>query len=128
MTERFFRFILGTTLILFLYMGWDRAVYGYIGVLLLEGITNWRIPLLVSRLRYGSSSVQASETEARARTLGFEAERALRLVVAGLLIISYVLFHEALWFFPWFVGFALVMAGISGICPMAMILRKTGFK
>jgi len=128
MTERFFRLILGATLILFLFMGWDYAVYGYIGFELFEGITNWRIPLLVSRLRYGRSSVPLSGTESCAMAPGFDAERALRLVIAGFLIISYVLFREPLWFFPWFLGFALIMAGISGICPMAMFLRKAGFK
>ncbi|MCK9419024.1 MAG: DUF2892 domain-containing protein [Nitrospirae bacterium] len=128
MTERFFRLILGSTLILFLFMRWDYAVYGYIGFELFEGITNWRVPLLVSRLRYGSTSVRLSGTESFATTRGFDAERALRLVVAGFLIISYVLFRDALWFFPWFLGFALIMAGISGICPMAMFLKKIGFK
>lgn len=128
MTERIFRLILGATLILFLFMGWERAVYGYIVFLIFEGITNWRVPLLVSKLRYRPSSVGSSGTESGAAISGFEAERGLRLVVAGLLIASYVLFRDHLWFFPWFVGFALVMAGISGICPMAIFLRKAGCK
>jgi hypothetical protein len=52
----------------------------------------------------------------------------LRLVVAALLIISYVIFHEQLWIIPWFIGFMLFMAGLTNICPMAMMLRWTGFK
>ncbi len=128
MTERFFRLILGATLILFLFMGWDGAIYGYIGFLIIEAITNWRIPLLVSRFRYGHSSSESSRNECDNTTSGFEAERALRLVVAGLLVISYVLFRDPLWFIPWFVGFALIMAGISGICPMAIFLKKAGCK
>lgn len=128
MTERVFRLILGATLILFLFMGWDHAVYGYIGFELFEGLTNWRIPLLVSRLRYGPAAVRLSGTESSAMTPGFDAERALRLVIAGFLIISFVFFREPLWFVPWFLGFALIMAGISGICPMAMFLKKAGCK
>jgi len=128
MSERLFRFILGTTLILFLFMGWDRAVYGYICVVLFEGTTNWRIPILISRLRYGTASAWKAAPECRLTAIDFDAERVLCVVIAGFLIVSFVVFRDALWFFPWFVGFALVMAGISGICPMAMFIRKIGFK
>lgn len=128
MSERFFRFILGTTLILFLFMGWDRAVYGYICIVLFEGTTNWRIPILISRLRYGTASAGQSAPNCQLTAIDFDAERVLRMVIAGFLIVSFVVFRDALWFFPWFVGFALVMAGISGICPMAMFIRKIGFK
>lgn len=128
MSERFFRFILGTTLILFLFMGWDRAVYGYIYVVLFEGTTNWRIPILISRLRFGTASARQSAPDCQRTVLNFDAERVLRLVIAGFLIVSFIDFRDALWFFPWFVGFALVMAGISGICPTAMFFRKIGFK
>ena len=58
----------------------------------------------------------------------FDAERALRLVVAGLLTATYIVFPAQLWFFPWIVGFMLFMAGITNICPMAMILRAIGFR
>ncbi|MDH3513806.1 MAG: DUF2892 domain-containing protein, partial [Gammaproteobacteria bacterium] len=60
--------------------------------------------------------------------VNFEAERALRLAVAGFLIVSYVFFNESLWFFPWFIGFALFGAGLSGICPMVMGFRWLGFR
>lgn len=128
MSERFFRLILGTTLILFLFMGWDRAVYGYICVVLFEGITNWRIPILISRLRYGTASGGKSAPECQLAAIDFDAERVLRMVIAVFLIVSFVVLRDLLWFFPWFVGFALVMAGISGICPMAMFIRRIGFK
>ena len=128
MTERLFRLILGTTLILFLFMGWDRAVYGYICLMLFEGITNWRIPILISRLRYGTASAGNSPPECQLTIINFDAERVLRMVIAGFLLVSFVAFRDSLWFFPWFVGFALVMAGISGICPMAMFFRRLGFK
>jgi hypothetical protein len=129
MTERTFRIILGAILLAALYYDWRLVIYGYIVVLTFEGITNWRIPMLVSRLQgnftAGSDCALSPGDKAR---INFEAERALRLAVAAFLIISYVVFSKELWFFPWFIGFALVGAGLSGICPMVMGFRWAGFR
>lgn len=129
MTERTFRIILGAILLVALYFDWRLVIYGYIVVLAFEGVTNWRIPTLVSRLQgdpaAGSACALSPGDKAR---LNFEAERALRLVVAAFLVITYVVFNTALWFFPWFIGFALFGAGLSGICPMVMGFRWVGFR
>ena len=130
MNERIFRIILGTVLLLSLYFDLRQVIYGYILILFFEGITNWRIPILVSRLRADRNAVAAvdaspSGTGAR---FNFEAERALRLAVAVFLVVSYVVFPKELWFFPWFIGFALFGAGLSGICPMVMGFRWSGFR
>lgn len=125
MSERVFRIVLGGALIVFLYLRTDPPVYAYIGVLLFEGLTNWRIPALVSRLRYGKTASQAPLINQGARC-SFEAERALRLFIAAVLLDSFVLFREQLWVIPWFLGFALLLAGITGICPLAMFFRNLG--
>ncbi|BAV34276.1 hypothetical protein SCL_1985 [Sulfuricaulis limicola] len=129
MTERTFRIILGAVLLAALYFDWRLVIYGYIVVLTFEGITNWRIPTLVSRLQGDSAAGSACALSPgdKAR-INFEAERALRLVVAAFLIVSYVVFSTELWFFPWFIGFALFGAGLSGICPMVMGFRWVGFR
>lgn len=127
MTERTFRIFLGAALLLMLYFEWPMAVYAYIGVLAFEGITNWRIPLLLNRLSGDHKAVADCDAKTRAQ-IGFEAERALRLVIVAFLILSYVLFPGELWFFPWFIGFALIGAGLSGICPMVLSLRRAGFR
>lgn len=130
MSERVFRIILGIILLAALYFDLRLVIYGFIIVILFEGITNWRIPIIISRLQ-GASSVAASECALspgdRAR-VNFEAERALRIAVAVFLIISYLVFSKELWFFPWFIGFALFGAGLSGICPMVMGFRWLGFR
>ena len=130
MTERTFRIFLGAFLLAALYFEFPMVVYGYIVVLLFEGITNWRIPILMSRLR-GDPAMDVSQCRIspgdRAR-VNFEAERALRLAVAGFLIVSFIIFSKELWFFPWFIGFALFGAGLSGICPMVMGFRWLGFR
>ncbi|BAZ93836.1 aspartate-semialdehyde dehydrogenase [Thiohalobacter thiocyanaticus] len=126
MSERAYRFILGTTLILLLYLQQPLPIYIYMGVLLFEGLTNWRIPIIVSRLRYGSD--YRDPFTGNCPRFGFDAERMLRLIVFVLLLASYVGLPEVAWFFPWFIGFMLFMAGMTNICPMVMGLRWLGFR
>jgi len=130
MTERAFRIFLGTVLLAALYFELPMVVHGYIVILLFEGITNWRIPILVSRLRGRNlqANPECTISPCDSARVNFEAERALRLVVAGFLIVSFVVFSKELWFFPWFIGFALFGAGLSGICPMVMGFRWLGFR
>lgn len=130
MTERAFRIILGAVLLVALYFELRLVVYGYIFVLLFEGFTNWRIPLLLSRFQGNNvaGNPECSLSPGALARINFEAERALRLAVASFLIISYVVFATELWFFPWFIGFALFGAGLSGICPMVMGFRWFGFR
>jgi hypothetical protein len=130
MTERIFRIILGVVLLATLYFDLRLAIYGFIVVLLFEGITNWRIPILVSRLNGGPmlANPECTMPPGEHARINFEAERALRLAVAAFLIVSYVMFNKELWFFPWFIGFALFGAGLSGICPMVMGFRWLGFR
>ncbi|GAB4508954.1 MAG: hypothetical protein Tsb0026_08360 [Sulfuricaulis sp.] len=130
MTERTFRIFLGAVLLAALYFEWPMVIYGYIVVMLFEGITNWRVPILVSRLNGGAllANSECTMSPGNNARINFEAERALRLVVAVFLIISYVFFNKELWFFPWFIGFALFGAGLSGICPMVMGFRWLGFR
>ncbi|BCO31104.1 hypothetical protein TspCOW1_12070 [Thiohalobacter sp. COW1] len=126
MSERAYRFILGTTLIVLLYLQQPLPIYIYMGVLLFEGLTNWRIPIIVSRLRYGSD--YRDPFMGNCPRFGFDAERMLRLIVFVLLLASYVGLPEVAWFFPWFIGFMLFMAGMTNICPMVMGLRWLGFR
>jgi len=71
MTERAYHFMLGLSMISFLLLQWDYAIYAYIAVLLFEGITNWRIPVLVSQIRYAGKAFQATDSENESYTLNF---------------------------------------------------------
>jgi hypothetical protein len=128
MTERAYRFILGLSMISFLLLQWDYAIYGIISILLFEGITNWRVPILISQIRYAGKDFQVTDSENEACALNFEAERFLRFAVSFFIILGFVAFPKELWFFPWFVGLNLLLAGISGICPMVMLFRKSGLR
>ena len=130
MTERTYRLIIGLSLLGMLYTDSRPAVYGLIVLMIFEAVTNWRIPLLVSRLRIGAAGIDDRDANERcyACKFSFEAERALRLVFSTVLLVTYVLFNRELWLFPWFAGFALTVAGLSGICPMLLFLEKVGFR
>lgn len=127
MSERVFRLLLGAILLIILFFEWNNLLYVYIGIITFEGLTNWRIPSLISKLRHGPA-YREIPTDAQKNRYSFEAERAFRLVIAILLLVPVFIFPTALWFFPWFVGFALFMAGITGICPISISFKKLGFR
>lgn len=132
MSERFFRVIVGVFLLAILYFELHGAIPALIAILLIEGISNYRVPMLVTQLRqaqvisFGDSSELMPD--ARAARFGFEAERAWRIAVALTLAVTVYAFNEQLWFFPWFMGFAIFGAGLSGVCPVLISLKLLGFR
>jgi len=130
MSERTLRIITGLLILIALYLELPELIIGLIVVMLFEGITNWRIPVLFAKLQgHGKfeNSLHLDGTENDNKRFDFEAERAMRFLASFLLWISYFGFNEQLWFFPWFMGFAFFGAGISGVCPMLIGLKKIGF-
>lgn len=130
MSEKNFRIVLGGWLVVALLANSTPLMYALVGLLLFEGITNLRVPGLTARLRAGSGAAaefDAASSNPNAR-IGFEAERGLRLIVAALIVVPMSSFGSALWLLPWFVGFALIGAGLSGICPMVLALRWLGLR
>lgn len=125
MTERSFRLVIGIWLVLALFLALPIATYALMAVLLFEGITNWRLPAMLSRLRGMPGTEPGEPGECR---IPFEAERALRLFVVGLLAVALFGLPDLLWWLPWFIGFALIGAGLSGICPMVQALRWVGMR
>jgi archaellum biogenesis protein FlaJ (TadC family) len=128
MTERSFRLVIGIWLVVALLIAQPIASYVLIGVLLFEGITNWRVPMLMARFAGDRGAVAAPVSEQSASSIPFEAERALRLIIVAFLGMSMFLVPELLWWLPWFIAFALVGAGMSGICPMVLALRWVGMR
>jgi hypothetical protein len=132
MSDRIYRLFIGLVLLISLYFRLNVVVYGLILLAITEGITNLRVPIVVTRLRNnlgGQVPMRESLTVAQGRCkFDFEAERALRLMMAGFLILSFVVWPEYLWFIPWFIGFALFGAGVSGVCPSLSLLRWVGFR
>jgi hypothetical protein len=50
------------------------------------------------------------------------------LTIALILLVSVWIYPQQVWWMAWFAGFALLGAGISGVCPMLTSLRMLGFR
>jgi len=130
MTNRMYRLLVGAVILTGLYFDLPTLMYALIGIVLFEGVTNWRLPIIVNRL---TGRPQESHTEGSLgfgfkQRFNFDAERAWRLVLGTVLFIVYVLFYDRLWFLAWFMGFAIFGAGISGVCPLFLALKWIGFR
>lgn len=128
MTERIYRLIVGILLVFALYFDIEKLIYVLIGVFLFEGITN--VFIIKTIMKGFGSPLDATEGECildQKYRINFGAERSFRLIFVAILLIS-MLFNNQLWFLPWFMGFAVFGAGLSGICPMIIALKWMGFK
>ena len=127
MTERTYRFILGAVLTLLLYFHIEPLQYVYIGVLMWEALTGFRVPQLVSRLRYGSDYNDRIGAATQYR-FAFEAERGMRAVFAVVMIVAFFVVPPDYWFVSWLVAIALFLSGLVNFCPMVTMLRWIGFR
>lgn len=131
MQESHFRIIIGLVIIIALYFELNLMMLAITAILSLEAITNYRVPMIVSKLRSGSQQTSASSPNSGCGTsvshFNIEAERMLRVVLIFTLILSYFMYFDYVWFLPWFVAFALIGAGLSGICPIVLVLKRLGF-
>lgn len=127
MTERTFRLIQGIYLFATLLLDNPLMMYGIIVMYAYEGITNWRIPILISRARYGADAVTDPFQAVNAR-IPCDSERVQRIMAAVFLYVTYFVYPDAAWFGPWFLAAIFAMAGITHICPSVMFLRYVGFR
>jgi hypothetical protein len=132
MTDRTYRILLGLTLLLGLFFDLNELIYLLVAIMFVEGITNLRLPKVVALVGQRLAGNQAAfvyipEPENTNFKYTAEAERIWRFVVGALLLLTFY-YYEQLWFFPWFMGFAIFGAGISGVCPMLLTIRWAGFK
>jgi hypothetical protein len=125
MADRIFRFLLGLTLVGALFFDLHQLITGVIALLLFEAVTNLRLTWVLASMPRGGAGPAGALALPGA---GLDAERALRLIVAGLLAAGHLVWPETLWFLPWFIAFALTGAGLSGLCPMVLLLRGLGLR
>ena len=130
MSNRLYRLIVGLVLLIGLYLDLPELIYALITVVMLEGITNFRIPSMLSKVRVDNSHDVSEDTFTLAfkQRYNFEAERAWRLLLGFMLILVYVIFFDQVWYLAWFMGFAIFGAGLSGVCPMYISLKWLGFR
>jgi len=128
MNERVYRLFQGGIILTGLILENDYFIYFFLVLSYFEGLTGWRVPFVVTRLRHRQELVVPPQKRNAFTRLFFDAEQLMRLTVATLLAISYFVFPEETWFFPWFMGAMLLMAGITNICPMVIYYRWLGFR
>jgi len=131
MNERTFLFFVGAFILASLYVEIDLMIYGLCLWLLFEAITTYRLTTLSQRLFSNQleSGLVTFQTKLR---FNFDAYRAWRITVAIMLGGSMLLLREknieVVWFIPWFMGFAILGAGASGVCPVLLFIKWLGFK
>lgn len=131
MSERLYLFFIGIYVLFGLYFEINLMIYVLSVWLLFEAITQIRLTTMSQKLIHKTVPAGLTVFQSTQR-FDFDASRAWRITVAVMLGGSFLLLKEqnleVVWFFPWFMGFAIMGAGASGVCPMLLILRWVGFK
>lgn len=134
MTDRTYRTLVGLALLTGLVLDSPQLIYVLVAVMFFEGITNQRVPKIVCKFRNcvairnnQAAVIYTPEITTGESRFAVESERVWRLVVGSLLFFTFY-FYDQLWFFPWFMGFAIFGAGLSGVCPVLLAIRWAGFK
>jgi hypothetical protein len=130
-SERFYIFIVGLILVSSLYLEQHLIVYGLSAWLLLESITNIRLPKLLQKARNIELSPDM-RTPVKPHRFEFSAIRAwhfmfaLTVLAAEALVNQYAI--DTLWPLPWMLALTALAAGITTICPLYSLLVYAGFK
>ena len=131
MTERIYLFLIGSYILVALYLENNYLIYGLVILLVFEGVSGIRLTRMLQKARQVSLKYGLVKFNTKVR-FDIDGLSAWRVFVAIVLVSVYALIHEygfdVLWFFPWFMGFAILGAGVSGICPVLLGLRWAGFK
>jgi len=131
MSERMYLFVMGAFILITLYFEQTFMIYVFSLWLLFEGITGVFLTRLSHKLIPIAEPVGLTTFRTQQR-FDFEALRAARILIAAFLGGAFFLLNEydieVLWFFPWFMGFAILGAGVSGVCPIVLLTKWIGFK
>ena len=131
MSERLFLFVVGVYILTGLYFEIEMMIYLLCLWLVIEAVTDFRLTNLSQKMMNKTVPSGLTFFQSHQR-FSVDSMRAWRMMVAVMLGGSFLLLNEydleVLWFFPWFMGFAIMGAGASGVCPMMLFLRWAGFK
>ena len=131
MSERIFLFFVGAYILTSLYIEMDMMIYVLCLWLMFEAITDIRLTTITQKLMHKTVPAGLTVFQTHMR-FNFDAFRAWRITVAIMLGGSFILLNENnieyVWFIPWFMGFAILGAGASGVCPVLLLIRWIGFR
>lgn len=131
MSERIYLFVVGALILTALYFEENILIYVLSIWLLFEGLTGILLTRVSQKLIPVNDPLGLTTFRTQQR-FNFEAIRATRIIIAFFLGGAFFLLNEyhieVLWFFPWFMGFAIFGAGVSGVCPIVLMTKWLGFK
>ncbi len=131
MNERVHLFVIGVFILTALYFDLTTLIYVLCLWLLFEGLTGILLTQILQKFISVKEPIGLTIFQSQQR-FNFEAIRATRIIIAIFLGSSLLLHYEYnvefLWFFPWFMGFGILGAGASGICPIVLFTKWLGFK
>lgn len=131
MSDRIYLFLVGLSVLTALYLESNLMIYVLVVILILEGVSGFTLPRISQKLRKIQLEPGLLQYN-KPPKFNFEAFRVVRLTLAVVILSCYLLVHEynieILWFFPWFIGFSVLGAGVSGVCPVYLAIRWLGFK
>lgn len=128
MSQRYYRLLMGLLLLVLLYFDLKLGLYMFMTVFMIEGVFNWRIPQLITNIRSTENTAPEKAEASHKYKFSFEADRIFRIAVVCFLALVFFVIPEQAWFFPWFIGFMILLSGITGLCPMILMLQKLGFR
>lgn len=124
-------FVVGICILLALYLVNNDLIFCLSAFLLLEGISGLRLTTMLQKARQVSLDHDMIVIASTSR-FAIDGLSAWRVFVAIVLVSSSVLIneyaYEVFWFIPWFMGFAIMGAGATGLCPVLLGLHRVGFK
>jgi hypothetical protein len=131
MSERIYLFLIGLTILIALYFEIEKAIYALCLFLIFEAITNLRLTTISQKLLKHNVDAGLAQFKTKMR-FDIDAFLVWRMLVAVMLGGSFILLNqynaEIIWFIPWFMGFAILGAGLSGVCPAVLFIRWIGFR
>lgn len=125
MQDRVYNFFGGIVILSGLYFSLPYLIYILIAVFIFEGTTGFyfipkKLPLNLPEM----SDFQINKSN----RFSIPSNRIWRFLIASILVLTFVFFYNTLWLIPWFLGFALLGAGVSGVCPIDLGLKYIGFR
>jgi hypothetical protein len=130
MSEHTYRLLVGSLLLTLLYTEFYIVAYVVVAMTLVEGLTNQRLNLVVTRLRKKpGTDVSAYDNPPRGKSrIAFDAERAQRLFIAVTFTTLFFAAPKELWILNWFFAFGMLISGIVMFCPVIAFFRAIGFR
>lgn len=131
MNERNYFLFIGLSILFALYFEIEMLIYLLCLLLMVEGVTNVRLSTFSQNFFKINlfTGLTVFKTETR---FNFDSFLVWRILIAIMLGGSFTLLNyynlEVIWFVPWFIGFVILGAGMSGICPALLAIRWVGFR